>query len=88
MDIYVWITFVPRHPFFGRFIGLFTNVSAIPILRRVNLKDAKLFEKETGITSTLRLIAIWAAIETRQLVHTTVREIEKLVEEDRLAPNY
>ncbi|GMM34172.1 Cqd1 protein [Saccharomycopsis crataegensis] len=62
--------------------------SAIPILRRVNVKDAKLLAGSSTTADILRFALIWAALETRQLIHATIQDIYYLVCTDGLAPNH
>lgn len=59
--------------------------SAIPILRRAKVQDAKLLQDGGG---GLNMMLFWFALEARQLINATIQDISRLVKEDRLAPNY
>lgn len=50
------------------------NYSAIPILRRAKVQDAKLLQDGGG---GLNMMLFWFALEARQLINATIQDVSK-----------
>lgn len=53
----------------------YTNHSAIPVLRRLNVQEAKLLKDGMG---GFGLKLLWVALEARQLITVLVKEVSKI----------
>jgi len=63
--------------------------SSLPMLRAVGA-GAAIHSTTTGETNgggTLSLLKVWIALETRQFMTTTIKDMENCVKYDLLSPN-